>query len=78
MERKFYLNWQATVEEAKYRRKKPRITQQQLALLSQISTPTISRFESGRDDIELSSVLSILGALGMADKRLLVFIENNE
>jgi transcriptional regulator with XRE-family HTH domain len=78
MERKFYINWQGIVEEAKYRRKRQRITQQHLALLAQVSTPTISRFESGREDIEVSSVLSILHALGMTDKRTLIFTEHKE
>lgn len=38
-----------------------------------MSTPTISRFEQNDEDIQLSSVLAILGVLGMTDKRNLVF-----
>lgn len=75
--RKFYLNWQAFVEEAIYRKKKRRVTQQRLALIAQVSTPTISKFESGSEDIELSSVLCILHAVGMADKRMLMFLMMN-
>jgi hypothetical protein len=42
-------------------------------MLANVSTPTISRFESGSEDIELSSVLNILKMLGMVDPRHLVF-----
>jgi len=38
-----------------------------------MSTPTVSRFEQNDEDIQLSSVLAILGVLGMTDKRTLVF-----
>lgn len=40
-----------------------------------VSTPTISRFESGETDIQLPTVLSILGVLGMTDQRTLTFPE---
>jgi transcriptional regulator with XRE-family HTH domain len=73
MERQFYINWQVFIEEAKQRRKKQRITQQQLAKLAKVSTPTISRFESGEKNIQLSSILNILGVLGMVDQRRLDF-----
>jgi transcriptional regulator with XRE-family HTH domain len=73
MERKFYINWQAFSEEAKQRRKKQKLTQQQLAKLAKISTPTISRFENGEKDIQLSSILNILRVLGMVDQRRLDF-----
>ncbi len=46
-------------------------------MLAQVSTPTIIKFESGTEDIELSSVLRILHALGMSDKRTLVFLDND-
>ena len=49
------------------------MTQKQLALLAAVSTPTISRFEQNAKDIQLSSVLQILDALGMTDKRTLAF-----
>ena len=38
-----------------------------------MSTPTISRFESGEKDIQLSTVTNILGVLGMLDERTLIF-----
>ncbi len=38
-----------------------------------VSTPTISRFESGERDIQLSTVTNILGVLGLLDERVLVF-----
>jgi transcriptional regulator with XRE-family HTH domain len=49
------------------------LTQKQLALLANVSAPTISRFEKNAKDIQLSSVLQILDALGMTDKRTLIF-----
>lgn len=42
-------------------------------MLANVSTPTISRFESGSKDIELSSILNILKILGMVDQRNLIF-----
>jgi transcriptional regulator with XRE-family HTH domain len=73
MERQFHINWPAIVEEAKQRRKIQKLTQQRLGELAGISTPTISRFESGERDIQLSTVTNILGVLGMLDGRVLVF-----
>jgi transcriptional regulator with XRE-family HTH domain len=49
------------------------LTQQQLASLAKVSTPTVSRFEQADKNIHLSSVLAILDVLGMTDKRTLVF-----
>lgn len=40
--------------------------------------PTISRFESGEKDIQLSSVISILSVLGMNDQRTFFFHKNDE
>ena len=73
MERQFRINWRAIVEEAKQRRKSQKLTQQRLGELAGVSTPTISRFESGERDIHLSTVTNILGVLGMLDERVLVF-----
>jgi transcriptional regulator with XRE-family HTH domain len=75
MERKFRLNWPALVEEAKQRRKAQNLTQQRLAKLAEVSTPTVSRFEGGEKDIQLSSALRLLGVLGLLDRRMLVFAE---
>lgn len=40
-----------------------------------MSTPTVSRFEQAEKDLQLSSVLAILDALGMTDRRTLDFTE---
>jgi transcriptional regulator with XRE-family HTH domain len=74
----FQLNWPAIVEEAKQRRKAQKLTQQRLAMLAGVSTPTLSRFENGERDIQLSSIMHILGMLGMTDPRTLVFPEPRE
>jgi transcriptional regulator with XRE-family HTH domain len=73
MERDFRLSWQLLVEEAIRRRHSLKLTQKQLSSLAGVSTPTISRFEQNDEDIQLSSVLAILGVLGMTDKRNLIF-----
>jgi transcriptional regulator with XRE-family HTH domain len=73
MERKFRLNWIDMVHEAKLRRLKQRFTQAKLAKIAGVSTPTISRFENLDKDIQLSSVFSILGVLGLVDDRKLNF-----
>jgi transcriptional regulator with XRE-family HTH domain len=49
------------------------LTQQQLASLAKVSTPTVSRFEQADKNTQLSSVLALLDVLGMTDKRTLVF-----
>ena len=41
--------------------------------MTDISTPTISRFESGETDIQVSNALKILQILGMTDQRTLIF-----
>jgi transcriptional regulator with XRE-family HTH domain len=76
MEWEFRINWFALVEEAKQRRKSQKLTQRRLAQLAGVSTPTVSRFENGEKDIQLSSITSILGVLGMLDERVLVFPDN--
>lgn len=43
-----------------------------------VSTPTISHFENGDKNIQLSTVISILAVLGMNDQRHLIFPEHNE
>jgi transcriptional regulator with XRE-family HTH domain len=52
------------------------LTQKQLASLASVSTPTISRFEQADEDIQLSSALPILEALGLTDKRTLGFLDD--
>jgi transcriptional regulator with XRE-family HTH domain len=78
MERQFCINWPALVAEAKQRRRTQRLTQARLAALADVSTPTISHFENGKKDIQLSTVISILTVLGMNDQRNLIFIEQDE
>jgi len=46
-------------------------------MLAKVSAPTISRFEQNAKDIQLSSVLQILDALGMTDRRSLTFSEGD-
>lgn len=77
MERQFRINWQALVEEAKFRRKKLKLTQTTLATLANISTPSVSHFENGKKDIQLSTALAILQALGMTEQRTLLFSHPN-
>ncbi len=43
--------------------------------MAELSTPTISRFESGEVDIQVSNVLKIFRVLGMTDQRMLTFPE---
>jgi transcriptional regulator with XRE-family HTH domain len=73
MERQFQLNWDAFVEEAVRRRRVLKMTQKQLALIANISLPTLIRFEQNSKDIQLSTAIQILGALGMTDTRTLLF-----
>lgn len=73
MERQFPINWPALVAEAKQRRKTLNLTQQKLAELAGVSTPTVSHFENGQKDIQLSTITRILGVLGMLNERVLVF-----
>jgi transcriptional regulator with XRE-family HTH domain len=78
MERHFQINWPLLVEEAVRRRHGLKLTQRQLALLANVSTPTVSRFEQAAKDIQLSSALAIFEVLGMIDKRTLGFDENEQ
>jgi transcriptional regulator with XRE-family HTH domain len=73
MERQFQLNWDAFVEEAVRRRRELKMTQKQLALISNISLPTLIRFEQNSKDIQLSTAIQVLGSLGMTDTRTLSF-----
>ena len=76
MEWQFRINWPAVVEEAKERRQKLKLTQQRLAELAGVSTPTVSHFENGKKDIQLSTITAILRVLGMLDERTLTFPES--
>lgn len=65
MERNIRLNWPELVKEAVRRRKEQRITQEQLAVLSGISKPTLNSFEQGKINIKVESAIKILKALGL-------------
>lgn len=52
------------------------LTQERLAAVANVSTPTVSRLEGGDKNIQLSSALAILEALGMVEKRLLEFSDD--
>ena len=73
MERNLRLNWPALVEEARARRKTQRLTQRRLAAIANVSMPTVSRFESGDENIKLTSALAILEVLGLVDRPALTF-----
>lgn len=65
MERNICLDWQAIVEEAVIRRKAQRLSQEQLAVLSGVSKPTLNRFEQGQKSISLENAIKILAVLGL-------------
>lgn len=67
MERNLYLNWQNIVQEAIKRRKEQKLTQEQLALLAQVSKPTLNNFEQGNTNITVANVLKILAVLGLVE-----------
>jgi transcriptional regulator with XRE-family HTH domain len=66
MERNIRLNWPDFVEEAIRRRKLQRLSQEELAILAQVSKPTLNRFEQGKTTITLENALKILRTLGLA------------
>ena len=65
MERHIRLNWAGLTLEAIKRRKEQRLTQEQLAVLAGVSKPTLNRFEQGKANITLESVIKILRVLGL-------------
>jgi transcriptional regulator with XRE-family HTH domain len=69
MERDFQLDWAEIVEEARRRRSEQKLTMRRLAAGANVSLPTVLRFEKNRQDIQLSSALAILGALGMVARK---------
>ena len=66
MERNIRLNWQDLVDEAIKRRKSQRLTQEQLAMLADVSKPTLNNFEQGKTNITLENAMKILRSLGLA------------
>ena len=65
MERNIRLNWPDLIKEAVARRKEQHLTQEQLAILANVSKPTLNNFEQGKTTITLDSALKILRALGL-------------
>ena len=65
MERNIRLNWKELIFEAIKRRKEQRLTQEQLAVLAGVSKPTLNRFEQGKANITLESIIKILHVLGL-------------
>lgn len=65
MEQYQKFSWEKIVSAAVARRKELGFTQKRLALLVNVSTPTVSRFENSSHDINLSSALAIVKALGV-------------
>ncbi len=70
MERDIRINWETITEEARRRREARGMTQSHLAALANVSRSTLSRFENKSGDVQLSSVLRILGVLDMVDRKL--------
>lgn len=66
MERNMSLDWPALVKEAVDRRKQQGLTQEQLAVLCEVSKPTLNSFEQGKTSLTLESALKILRQLGLA------------
>jgi transcriptional regulator with XRE-family HTH domain len=73
MEADLQFNWPLLVEEAVRRRRALKLTRGRLAKRAKLSTKTVERFEQGAQSVTMSAVLAILGALGMTDRRNLVF-----
>jgi transcriptional regulator with XRE-family HTH domain len=70
MERDLQIDWPEIVEAARRRRKERKLTMRRLAALANVSLPTVLRFEKNERDIQLSSVLAILNALGMVARKI--------
>jgi len=68
------INWGNVVDEAKKRRRGLKMTQYKLALMAEVSTPTLQRFERGDKNLKVSSVLKIISCLGMVDERDLTLL----
>ncbi len=66
MEQNLRLDWSSFVKEAIIRRKAQKLTQKKLAVLADVSGPTVNRFEQKKTNITLESALKILRCLGLA------------
>ncbi len=58
------------MNEARRRRKSQGLTMRRLAAVANVSLPTVLRFEKNQRDIQLSSVLAILNALGLVARKV--------
>ena len=67
------FNWPLLVEEAVRRRKALKFAPGRLAKRAKVSSATVTKFEQGAKDLRISSVLAILDALGMVDRRDIKF-----
>ena len=65
MEPVYRLNWHKLVKQAVKRRKSRKLTQAQLAVLAEVSKPTLNAFEQGRQNITVQKLSSILKVLGL-------------
>lgn len=65
MERNICLNWSEFVQEVINRRKLQHLTQEQLAVLAQVSKPTLNRFEQGKTNITVENAMKIMRVLGL-------------
>lgn len=65
MEGNIFLNWTEFVTEAIRRRKEQGLTQEQFAILSGVSKPTLNGFEQGKTTITVANALKILRVLGL-------------
>lgn len=70
MERDFQIDWAEIVEEAHRRHQALGLSMRRLAVLANVSLPTVLRFEKNQRDIQVSSVLAILNALGMVARKI--------
>jgi transcriptional regulator with XRE-family HTH domain len=64
------IDWAEIVKEARRRRKSQGLTMRRLAAVANVSLPTVLRFEKNQRDIQLSSVLAILNALGLVARKV--------
>jgi transcriptional regulator with XRE-family HTH domain len=65
MEQPIRLSWSNLVQEAIKRRKAQKLTQEELALLTGVSKPTLNRFEQGHTSLSVDNALKILAMLGI-------------
>ena len=63
---------------AKLRRLQKNISQEKLAEICGISLASVTRFETGRGNISLQNLLSILRALDMTDSFKTLFANDND